>query len=976
MSQIDLNQKFPDLRPIKSPPALFRINGCGVGMYGRRDADYETGTYVATWCLSLVFIPVLALRAYRVAGAPDGGWYFVGRERLSGLAKGWNLVLLAGILATVAGVQYAAYTSTPAYQAKREMARAQKMVENGQLSSAAKVYQRLAVAGMDQSDAAAGALGGLLDNQCRQAPLKESAGVYAAAGQVARRRHAPSPADVADKGLKLAAERGDSDLAGGVAVLDAVRPLVRDTRAVDARRLALLGKWAAAEPSNLAVVTPLASLLAEQGRPDEAKKLLLPVRDKLGDGEGARVLGTILGREGDYEGAHALLWPYVKSRLDALHAAEKSWEDTMNRLQEREIQLLRDGKGPRELFQRYESAGEDEKRAIVREHVNARIKGDAEYVAAQEALEREAGVVPVTLELGIVMLQRAQGQTDPAARKSQLEAAEQVFLAVRGVAGETDEYRLSLGQVYYWLGKQAEGRKLFEEFLAAKGRGAEDLLRIASTLRQLGAEPEARAMAEEAYNKASTDEHRHAAATVRYLCATDNDDGIAWLKKGDAADPHVKAALAKALGHKAFEEGRDDEAARQYRAAVEAYAAMPRTAGTVNEAALAHYAIFQVTGDEKALERCYDYFQQAVALDPSNSILLYNAGVTMLSGALADVVGGEIDLRALRATGDVSLLYHLYRDQAGRDALVARVKAHPGVARAVSYLEKVTVLAPKNVNSFAHLYGVHRFTHNEAALRALEQRARSAGFDTSDHLQNTLDHISGAKDQQNIPKVTAGLKRSEAATAKLRGKGGRTAAVALGNEVESILALDAFTGSADTDKAVALAEEAHRLAPSMGTASTVRAARLSRAARSLRRSDPAFDAFYKKYGRAAGASHLLAAAASEGWPFQQIVLRDPDVQRAIAVVREESRHFPESGSAYDWALLRGAHPAEAEKIAAVVRKTPRKWVDQSLATNLHPASAAEALETYWTLQILGKPAEAGEALSAVAGKGIPVPGRP
>jgi hypothetical protein len=48
MSEIDLNRKFPDLRPIKSPPPMFRINGCGVALYGRRDADQETGTYVAT----------------------------------------------------------------------------------------------------------------------------------------------------------------------------------------------------------------------------------------------------------------------------------------------------------------------------------------------------------------------------------------------------------------------------------------------------------------------------------------------------------------------------------------------------------------------------------------------------------------------------------------------------------------------------------------------------------------------------------------------------------------------------------------------------------------------------------------------------------------------------------------------------------------------------------------------------------------
>ena len=32
------------------------------------------------------------------------------------------------------------------------------------------------------------------------------------------------------------------------------------------------------------------------------------------DGDGARVLGTIVGREGDYEGSYALLWPYVLLR--------------------------------------------------------------------------------------------------------------------------------------------------------------------------------------------------------------------------------------------------------------------------------------------------------------------------------------------------------------------------------------------------------------------------------------------------------------------------------------------------------------------------------------------------------------------------------------------------------------------------------------------------------------------------------------
>ena len=68
-------------------------------------------------------------------------------------------------------------------------------------------------------------------------------------------------------------------------------------------------------------------------------------------------------------------------------------------------------------------------------------------------------MVPVALELGIVMLERAQSQSDPAAKKAQLEATEKVFLAIGGVAGKSDEYRLSLGQVDYWLASRREGKQ-------------------------------------------------------------------------------------------------------------------------------------------------------------------------------------------------------------------------------------------------------------------------------------------------------------------------------------------------------------------------------------------------------------------------------------------------------------------------------------------------------------------------------------
>ena len=70
------------MRRISSGPALFRLNGCGLGVYGRRDFDRETGTYVKTYCISVFFIPVLALMLLptvvaQLIGSADGFALFI-----------------------------------------------------------------------------------------------------------------------------------------------------------------------------------------------------------------------------------------------------------------------------------------------------------------------------------------------------------------------------------------------------------------------------------------------------------------------------------------------------------------------------------------------------------------------------------------------------------------------------------------------------------------------------------------------------------------------------------------------------------------------------------------------------------------------------------------------------------------------------------------------------------------------------------
>ena len=136
------------------------------------------------------------------------------------------------------------------------------------------------------------------------------------------------------------------------------------------------------------------------------------MKDRLGTGEGARVLGTILAREGDLDGSYALLWPYVKERLDLLHSAEKNLNDTLQQLWDREVNVLKNNKGPADFYERYRAASDDAQKTMVREYINGRIKDDPQFVSAQQTMEQQSAVVPVALELGIVMLQRAQGQPD------------------------------------------------------------------------------------------------------------------------------------------------------------------------------------------------------------------------------------------------------------------------------------------------------------------------------------------------------------------------------------------------------------------------------------------------------------------------------------------------------------------------------------------------------------------------------------
>lgn len=130
-------------RPLTSgAPAMFRINGCGLALYGERDR-WDDGSHVSTYCVCLLFIPVFPISAYRVVEHGGGSYTFLARERLSGFARGYQWLVAAAVaLAIVIGIANS-YLGSPERLARVALEEAEQAESAGHTDEALTAYQRV-----------------------------------------------------------------------------------------------------------------------------------------------------------------------------------------------------------------------------------------------------------------------------------------------------------------------------------------------------------------------------------------------------------------------------------------------------------------------------------------------------------------------------------------------------------------------------------------------------------------------------------------------------------------------------------------------------------------------------------------------------------------------------------------------------------------------------------------------------------------
>jgi hypothetical protein len=605
------------------------------------------------------------------------------------------------------------------------------------------------------------------------------------------------------------------------------------------------------------------------------------------------------------------------------------------------------------------------------DYLNAWLREDAGVQSARKERSAQARVVPAAMELGLVRLYRAQTLSDPVQRRKELERAEQSFLLVRTEAGETDAYRLRLGQVYYWLGKQAEGKKLFDELLKQANRSVEVLLLVAGQLREVGDRSAARLLAEEAYRNGNETEKK-SAAYMRSQLFTDLDDKIAWLEKASPEERPVQAELISARATRARRDGKDEEAAGLLRQALGLYAKMPEDASSLNNSALVHFELFELTQDREQFQRGAEKLDRAIALQPSNSIVIANAAGRMLAGAAGDLIGSALDLKVLERPAGLDLLTYLYADQLGLDALITRLRSHPGFLKGRSHAERLLLLAPREAGSYRLLERLYSFIRDREGMHGVWQKVQNADIDNEQADRDMQDYYAGRTDEKNRAEWKKSVLRQEAILTAARKSKPATLAVAAVTLASTRMSGAALGEPVDADAVVKLSEEADAAAGSSATKSALIGALSFRAHQEMAKQDATYARMSSKTSRSLGASLLGYVLAREG-PLRARVLANADVKRIVALKREQVKAFPAQPSAEDWVFLHAEHPAEAARIAGELLADKLDEFRRQIDRRLSPLSGGVALEEYWMLLIAGKQADAGTVLAQAARRGIPMP---
>ena len=883
--------------------------------------------------------------------------------------KSTNLVIVALILSAVVLIVGYGYTQNPEYIAKQNMSKAETAITQLRIGDAAKLLQKVSLSPTTLADSAKLRLQGLITSQ-----ILQSAPAGQAADAIDIIKVLPETPDLVALVWPIIESRKQAAPKDALSLLNAITSLSTDAEKTLNIRITILENLLQTEPDNKDVAIELAVLYEPKGDVSRLEALLTPHKKQLGISEGARILGQIYASQNRIQDSYDLLLPYTETKLTEFHNAENHYNELLNDIWQQTIVFLNAGNAPETFYSEYDHANKTRQDEMVQEIYAQRRDDSPEVATAFEAYRNAASIVPVALDMGMVMLRRAQTLEDEQQRTGTLEAAEKTFLAVKGVAGQSDEYRIYLAQVYYWLGKADEGKALFEELLTVKNRDFVTLYSVGSILRDLGANSEARNLIQEAYEKAKDNEEAYAAANYMSLLSSTLSERIEWLEKSNPDSPRVQADLNNLRGNEAEQNNNLPLAARYYQKTIDSYEKQEKNATTLNNVALVYFSLYRISGDQNALAKGINRLDEAITLAPSDSIILINAADVLISTACREVIGNKINLAKLRSSGNLHLLSFLYNTDEQKRTIARQLSQNTAMIKAVSYLENAMILAPKLDTPYLQLTSFYAFVEDHEAMKRVADKLKNVEIDTADASKRYEEYYSGSNDKYYTDIYNNRIQEYRELQKDINPRDDQYShTVAVSYLINTLFSTMDLNKNVDLNELVQMAKNNYERFPSKATRRDYYNALLVRAVNTVQANDDTLAGLMEEYRRLLSHRHLVLVSLETSSQIKEILLQNEDMKNFMALIKEEITHNRTEAAASDWALMRHLEPEFADRVLANIKANPINLISLSISERLNPPNASIVYNQYWYKRMNGDTSAALQLLQDAAVKGVKLP---
>jgi len=284
---------------------------------------------------------------------------------------------------TIAGLGTQQYLSSEGHEFGKTLAAAEAATAEARYSDAMKLYKNV----YDNSDSYRLKAGAAMGDIMREDRLKSVSNAELAGMLDSYNSFASSPLPrMHDSIYNLALERvktdtGEDDV-GLHSLLHETQELNPEGEDLTQIDTALVKSINAQDPTNLEAAVEISDTHFLAGNFEAVKQVLNPVKDKLGDSEGARILAQTYIGEGRNAEAYPLLSAYTSTRLDSFQKAEARFTEVSEGLWESEFTRLNTGLGPDSFYDQYEDTPESEKPNMVDAYVGEIVYKKPKYINA------------------------------------------------------------------------------------------------------------------------------------------------------------------------------------------------------------------------------------------------------------------------------------------------------------------------------------------------------------------------------------------------------------------------------------------------------------------------------------------------------------------------------------------------------------------------------------------------------------------